>query len=136
MWRMLAISVAIAGLTGVLGCGSENASKTPVLALVSAECQKSLGSSIPTMGCSGQVKNLTSSVMSDIQVDIAWLDSNGKVIARTQPQLIDALILPGKAVQWEAQEAESDYADGRHDYRIEFSDSSGAKLETVDQSEQ
>jgi hypothetical protein len=133
MWRMLAICVAIAGLTGVLGCGSENASKPPVLALVSADCQKSLGSSSPWLGCNGQVKNLTSSVMSDLQVDIAWLDSNGKVIARSQPQLIDALILPGKAVQWEAV---SDYAEGRNDYRIEFSDSSGAKLETVDQSEQ
>ena len=131
MWRMLAISVAIAGLTGVSGCGSENASKTPVLALVSADCQISLGG--PTVGCYGQVKNLTSSNMSDLQVDIAWLDSNGKVIARSQPQLIDALILPGKAAEWEAV---SDYGEGRHDYRIEFSDSSGAKLETVDQSEQ
>ena len=133
MWRMLAISVAIAGLTGVLGCGSENASKTPVLALVSADCQKSLGSSNPWLGCNGEVKNLTSSVMSDLQVDIAWLDSNGEVIARSQPQLIDALILPGKAVRWEAL---SDYGEDRHDYRIEFYDSSGAKLETVDQSEQ
>jgi hypothetical protein len=132
MWRMLAISVAIAGLTGVLACGSEDASKTPVLALVSADCHISISS--PIVGCYGQVKNLTSSAISGLQVDIAWLDSNGKVIVRSQPQPIDALILPaGEATEWEAA---SDYAEGRQDYRIEFLDSSGTKLETVDQREQ
>jgi len=132
MWRMMAISVAIAGLMGTLGCGSEDASKTPVLALVSADCHISVSS--PIVGCFGQVKNLTSSTMSGLQVDIAWLDSNGKVIARSQPQLISAAtVAAGQVTDWEV---ESDYGEGRHDYRVEFFDSSGAKLETIDESEQ
>jgi hypothetical protein len=132
MWRMLAFSVAIAGLTGVLGCGSENASKTPELALVSVDCHISLA--YPIAGCAGQVKNLTSSEISGLQVGIAWLDSSDKVIARSEPQPIDAPILgAGETTEWET---ESDYGEGRQDYRIEFFDSSGAKFETVDQSEQ
>ena len=130
--RMLAIAVVIAGLAGAAGCGSDKASGTPVLALVAADCHISVSS--PIAGCYGQVKNLTSSAMVNLQVGIAWLDSNGQVVARSKPRLIDADILPaGETTGWQV---ESDYGEDRRDYRIEFYDSNGAKLETVDQTGQ
>jgi len=134
MWRMLAVTAMIAGVIGFLGCGTgKPSSKTPVLALVSVQCDKSVADAYPTVGCYGEVKNLTSALVGDLLVQVVSLDSNGKVLSTSQQQLMEAPIPPGQARRWTAV---TDYVEGTRDYRIEFFDTGGSKLETVDQSGQ
>ena len=130
MWRLLVAGVAAAVAIAAIACGSGggDSSKEATLALTSAECR--ISTIAPTAGCHGMVKNLTEDNLSGLYVMVAWVDAQGNVMFKSQAQPIYGFILAGAEVQWDAA---SDYDPKSKDYRIEFLDSQGKPISTVDQ---
>jgi hypothetical protein len=79
------------------------------------------------------VKNLTSDNVSGLYVMVTWVDANGHVMFKSNAQPIYGVILAGSQVQWNAA---SDYDPNAKDYRIEFLDSEGKPVPTVDERQQ
>jgi hypothetical protein len=130
MWRMLVTGIAVAIAFGAIACGSggSDSSKGPMVALTSADCKTSLD--LPTVGCHGKVKNLTSDNVSGLYVRVVWVDAQGNVMFKSNAQPIYGVILSGAEVDWDAA---SDYDPKAKDYRIEFLDSQQKVVSTVDQ---
>lgn len=131
MWRMLVVSTAavIAGVALACGSGSDGGpSDSATLALTSADCK--ISSMEPIAGCHGMVKNLTSDNASGLFVMVAWLDADGNVMFKSNAQPIYGVILAGAEAQWDVA---SDYDPNAKDYRVEFLNSEGKPIPTLDQ---